>query len=70
LFGGTIPRRGRADLQGAERARNFRVERVAELDGGVGQVPLHAFPLGRAELTDPAVLQHREGRQQHEKDGR
>ena len=71
LLRGTVPRRGRAHLQGAERARDLGVECVAELDGGVRQVPLHALPLGRAQLTDPAgYWDTREGRKQDEQDGR
>ena len=54
-----------ADLQCAERAANLGVERVAELNRGIAQVALHPLALGDADLANPAVLQHREGRQQY-----
>ena len=57
---------GRADLKTLHGADDLAVEVLAELCRRRSQVALHALALGGAHLTHPAVLQHRESRQQHE----
>ena len=63
---GALERGGRADLKTQHGADDLAVEVLAELRRRGSQVALHALALGGAHLADPAVLQDREGRQQHE----
>jgi len=55
-----------SDVCSSDLAPDFQVELVAELSGGDSQVPLHPVALGGADLTDPAVLQNGQGREQHQ----
>ena len=66
LLRGAVAGGNRADLQAENGAAHLEIEGVAELRGGVAQVVLHPLALGLADLTDPAVLQHRQRRQQHQ----
>ena len=69
-IGCALERGGRSDLKTQHGAHDLAVEVLAELGRRGPQVALHALAFGRAHLTDPAVLQHREGRQQHEQRAR
>jgi len=62
----SLARGERTDLEREEGAGNLEVELIVELRGGDSQVALHAIPLGRADLTDPAILKDRQRRQQYE----
>jgi hypothetical protein len=61
-----LERGGRSDLETQHGADDLAVEVLAELRRRGSQVALHALAFGGAHLTDPAVLQDGEGRQQHE----
>jgi hypothetical protein len=69
LLRGAVAGGNRADLQSENGAAHLEIEGVAKLRGGVAQVVLHALALGFADLTDPAVLQHRQRWEQHQKRG-
>ena len=68
LVRGAVARGDRPDLEVGEGAADLDVEGVSELRRGVAEVLLHPLALRVADLPDPAVLEHRKRRQEHQQD--
>ena len=65
---GSASSASRLDVERDVDARELAVERLRELGGARLQARAHPLALGLADFAEPAVLQRRERREQHEQD--